>query len=109
VQDPVYFQRDIRVTFQQIGWCNAKTFGQLCEAGRQLFGSVGPAIGQPVNMKPPEEPHSYIFERTDDWSSCCYFYLDRPENNLPPLAAVAERTSGLLASSESVTVGVANP
>ncbi len=24
-----------------------------------------------------------LFEREDDWSSCTYFYLDKPENRLP--------------------------
>jgi hypothetical protein len=35
------------------------------------------------------------FERSDDWSAVAYFYLDRPENGLPPLAPVAERVAGL--------------
>ncbi len=35
------------------------------------------------------------FERSDDWSACAYFYLDRPENGLPPLAPAAERIVGL--------------
>ncbi len=35
------------------------------------------------------------FERTDDYSSCTYFYLDRPENNLPPLDPVSRRVEGL--------------
>jgi len=37
-----------------------------------------------------------LFERQDDWSSCAYFYLDRPENGLPALAPVADRIAGLL-------------
>jgi hypothetical protein len=110
VPDPVYFQRDIRVAFQQIGVCSAKTFGQFREAGLQLVGGGSNPAGEPLDMHPPVDAPSNIFERTDDWSSCCYFYLDRPENNLPPLAAVTERTSGLLASSHSAIVGgVANP
>ena len=36
-----------------------------------------------------------LFERQDDWSSCAWFYLDRPENGLPALAPVAERIAGL--------------
>jgi hypothetical protein len=36
-----------------------------------------------------------LFERADDWSSCVYFYLDRPGGVLPKLAPVAERTAGL--------------
>jgi len=35
------------------------------------------------------------FERSDDWSSTAYFYLDRPENGLPRLAPVGERTAGM--------------
>jgi hypothetical protein len=35
------------------------------------------------------------FERSDDWSSCAYFYLDRPESGLPPLAPVRQRVAGL--------------
>lgn len=31
------------------------------------------------------------FERQHDWSRCAYFYLDRPENNLPALAPVADQ------------------
>jgi hypothetical protein len=34
-------------------------------------------------------------ERSDDWSSCAYYYLDRPENALPRLAAVGEGTAAL--------------
>jgi hypothetical protein len=36
-----------------------------------------------------------LFERRDDWSSTAYFYLDKPENGLPRLAPVAQRTEGL--------------
>jgi hypothetical protein len=35
------------------------------------------------------------FERSDDWSSCAYFYLDRPENNLPRLDPPEKRLAGL--------------
>jgi hypothetical protein len=36
-------------------------------------------------------------EGYDDWSAVAFFYLDSPENALPPLAAVAERTAGMSA------------
>jgi len=35
------------------------------------------------------------FERSDDWSSCVYFYLDKPTNNLSPIDAVEKRVNGL--------------
>jgi hypothetical protein len=39
-------------------------------------------------------PRVNLFERADDYSSCAYFYLDRPENGLG-LAPVAERIRNL--------------
>ena len=35
------------------------------------------------------------FERSDDWSSTVYFYLDRPTNDLPAIDAVGKRIAGL--------------
>lgn len=36
------------------------------------------------------------FELQDDWSSCAYFYLDSPVDNLPPIDPVEKRIEGLL-------------
>jgi len=36
-----------------------------------------------------------LFERSDDWSNCAYFYLDRPENDLGPLPGVETRSATL--------------
>jgi hypothetical protein len=41
-----------------------------------------------------------LFERQDDWSSCAYFHLDQPTNNLPVLADVEDRIVALLGSEE---------
>jgi len=35
------------------------------------------------------------FYRSDDVSAVAYFYLDRPENGLPPLAPVQDRVAAL--------------
>jgi hypothetical protein len=35
------------------------------------------------------------FYRVDDYSATAYFYLDRPESNLPALAPLAGRLKGL--------------
>ena len=40
-------------------------------------------------------PQANLFERADDYSSCAYFYLDRPEGRAEPLPPVAERQRGL--------------
>ena len=54
---------------------------------------------QPVDLSAEALPHgsgTYCnFWRQDDWSGTAYFYLDRPENGLPPVAPVAERVAGL--------------
>jgi hypothetical protein len=44
----------------------------------------------------PQHPKGGVnFYRRDDVSATAYFYLDRPENNLPPLAAANLRLHGL--------------
>lgn len=107
VPDPIYFHRDIRVTFQQIGGAYSRVIHKIRDSGHQLIGSGSslPA-GVPMDMSPPDGAFP-IFERCDDWASCCYFYLDQPENNLPELLPSQERTRGLLAPTVAATVGVA--
>jgi len=104
VPDPIFFHRDIRVTFQQIGGGPVATIHKIGDCGTRLTGIY--PTGEPANMNPSEEVFT-LFERQDDWSSCCYFYLDRPESGLPSLASAAERTSGLLNTATAVTAGVA--
>jgi hypothetical protein len=91
VNDPVYFRQDIRVTLQQIGfiWSNDGTpekplLPPIYAAGEGL---------RELDLK--HLPQLNLFERADDYSSCAYFYLDRPENGLPPLVSVSERQLNL--------------
>jgi len=89
VMDPVYFNKEIRVTIQQIGcWGpESKSFFSYNDTPvinahtgkRQKF---GPGI--------ESTPYGY-FERCDDWSSCAYFYLDSPVNNLPEIDPIEKR------------------
>jgi len=47
---------------------------------------------------PQSDPYDntfFLFERSDDWSSCAYFYLDKATNELPPLESVEARIEGL--------------
>jgi hypothetical protein len=73
---------------QQIGYLTDYSRGGVVRAGRRLLraGATNDSLPLATDGK---------FERSDDWSSCAYFYLDRPEKGLPALAAVAERTAGL--------------
>ena len=91
MNDPVYFQREIRVTLQQIGfiWSNDGTPENPVEP--PIY-SAGPGLRE-LDLK--KLPKANLFERTDDYSSCAYFYLDRPENGLAALAPVADRLRNL--------------
>jgi hypothetical protein len=88
IPDPVYFHKDIRVTIQQIGYLAPHSREAIVKSGRPLY-RAGPGL---VEMDTSKDGK---FERADDWSSCTYFYLDRPENNLPPLDPVGKRIEGL--------------
>lgn len=88
IPDPVYFRQDVRVTMQQIGYLADHSRGALVREGRKL---IRTGAGQ-VEKDMREDGK---FERVDDWSSCAYFYFDKPENNLPKLDAVARRIEGL--------------
>lgn len=88
IPDPVYFYKDVRVTMQQIGYLADHSRGGIIREGRKLIRTGAGQVEKDVR-------EDGKFERVDDWSSCAYFYLDRPENNLPKLDAVARRIEGL--------------
>lgn len=88
IPDPVYFRRDIRVTMQQIGYLADHTRGPITRTGRRLLRTAE----EPVEMDTSQDGR---FERSDDWSSTAYFYLDRPKNGLPQLPSVSQRVAGL--------------
>lgn len=106
VPDPIYFQQNCRVTIQQMGG-----------AGRDLIRNVIKAGGmaKPVSVMTKDgliklfETKDYPdlfddkfpadewtnFYRVDNYSATAYFYLDKPESNLPALAPLAQRLKGL--------------
>jgi len=91
VNDPVYFRQEIRVTLQQIGfmWSNDGT------PEKPLLPPIYRAGDGLKELDLKRMPQVNLFERADDYSSCTYFYLDRPENGLPALAPAADRMRGL--------------
>jgi len=91
VPDPVFFQQDARVTIQQIGCWSPDSLPQMHGTGLQLYHGDG-AIDMPARI---QEKGYGIFERRDDWSSCAWFYLDRPANDLPALLDAPLRWAGL--------------
>ena len=52
--------------------------------------------GQLADLEDPSLPEGWTnYYRSDDVSSVAYFYLDRPESNLPPLAPVNVRVASM--------------
>jgi len=88
VPDPVWLYQEIRGTIQQIGYLNPRWMGLVHQLGTKLY-RAGPGLS---GRGPLEEG---LFERQDDWSSVAYFYLDRPQNGLPPIPSAEDRIRGL--------------
>lgn len=77
IPDPVYFGKDIEVRFQQIGCWEPALKEDLQKRGRVYRAGEGL---QEIDLTASGIADYGLFERQDDWSSCAYFYLDRPEN-----------------------------
>ncbi len=92
--DPVYFRQDLRATIHQIGCWDPVSRKDMHFSGNAYL-ATGPGA-KTLDLSPAGSTSDYgLFERADDWSSCAYFYLDSPTNELPPLDPVAKRTEGL--------------
>ncbi len=88
VVDPIYFYKDWRVTMQQIGYLAPHSRASVIYNNRKL-------IEAGAGHKPLDTTKQGRFERLDDWSSCVYFYLDKPTDDLPPIDSVEKRVAGL--------------
>ncbi len=87
IPDPIFFHESLRVTAQQIGGALTDAVAQLHGLGRHLVrGNQTIDLADALAAK-----RNVLFEREDTWSSCAWFYLNSPENNLPPLADVSQR------------------
>lgn len=105
ISDPVMFETDIRVTIQAMGGNMKKTVIEMLDAGVPLIPVTVQNDSafvrlldspQPVDLKDPKIIDGWTnFFRIDDWSSTAYFYLDKPENELPALANTELRTCKL--------------
>lgn len=88
VMDPVFFDEDLRVTIQQIGCWDTSSHAHMHYGNRELYDTSG----NKLNFAKGSGITEYgLFERSDDWSSCAYFYLDKPENGLPAIDAAESR------------------
>ncbi len=117
LDDPVYFHQDCRVTLQQMGNTSTERVREMLAQGVELQpvwvldvhgGDVlnltgrAPAVhllldrsDLPPFSDPQHPAGGCNFYRRDDVSATAYFYLDRPENDLPALASAEARVEGL--------------
>jgi len=106
VPDPIYFQTDCRVTIQQMGGAGRDLIRAISKAGGKVKPvSVMTTKGLVKLLDAPSYPGLFDdkfpadewvnFYRVDNYSAVAYFYLDKPESNLPALAPLTERLRGI--------------
>lgn len=117
LSDPIVFEKDFRAAIQNLGGAQKPRVLEFIAKGV-------PLIPTSVHCTPPDPTFIKLFEtpvdlsdpnlkgfvnffRQDDLAATSYFYLDRPENGLPPLPPPAIRTAGLDQGKLGVTVGTA--
>jgi len=99
IADPVFFHQDCRVTIQQMGNHTREAILDMMQKGADVkpvwFLDQTGAVAKQGRLL--EEENKYKFEdddfpgtggnfyRSDDVSATAYFYLDKPESNLPEL------------------------
>jgi hypothetical protein len=100
IPDAIYFEKECRLSIQQIGGFVADTVIAMQKRGVPLIpvSLAGPAGFRGLFEKGqenalPKATHSdwLNFYRSDDYAATAYFYLNSPISNLPGLAEVIER------------------
>jgi hypothetical protein len=105
VPDPVWFHRDIEVSLQQIGGARKNIILDLMKKGAPLIPvTIDPGsrnnfqqlLTSGKKLSDPSLPDGHTnYYRSDDVAAVAYFYLDRPERVLPPIAGPAERMAAI--------------
>jgi hypothetical protein len=101
IPDPVFFQKDCRVTIQVMGGdmlpkvreykANGASLIPVSVAGDNTFVKLFDEQ-KPKNLDDKDFPSGWVnFYRQDDVSAIAYFYLDKPTSQLPAIAPVQER------------------
>lgn len=103
--DPIFFTTDLKATIQQIGGNEKSKVLALQKEGVPLIPvtihevpTMHPIYNpqKPADLSDKTLPEGWTnYYRSDDFSATAYFYLDKPENNLPALQSVNIRTAKL--------------
>lgn len=107
IPDPVFFQKDCRVTIQQMGGDRKEAVLKMIKKGIPItpvlvdHGGAGKFMllfdgKHSPDLEQDATPGGYVcYLRRDDISAVAYFYLDSPVDNLPEIASVDERTEDI--------------
>ena len=105
IPDAIYFNKDIKVTIQQIGGWMKEDMKRLHQRGVNFKAITvdGPAgftrlldMEKPPLLTDPAFPEGWVnFYRIDDYSSVSYFYLDKPASSLTSLPSLNVRLKGV--------------
>ena len=105
IPDPVWFQREIEVSMQQMGGARKNIVLGLQKKGAPLIPvTIDPGsrnnfqqlLSNPKPLSDPSLPDGHTnYYRSDDVAAVAYFYLDRPEGVLPAIASPAERMAAI--------------
>ena len=105
ILDAIYFNKDIKVTIQQIGGWMKEDIKRLYQRGVNFKAITvdGPAgftrlldMENPPLLTDPAFPEGWVnFYRIDDYSSVGYFYLDKPASSLSSLPPLNVRLKGV--------------
>ena len=97
IPDPIYFHKDIMVTIQDIGGPgNSDLLETMKKYPGRKFMDTGDGSKYYTREELTANPSaSGYVERTDDYCGTAYWYMDKPENSLPPITDISERIKGL--------------
>src|SRR5688572_549969 len=105
IPDAVYFNKDIKVTIQQIGGWMKEDMKRLLQRGANFKAVTidGPSgffrlldMPNAPQLTDASFPDGWVnFYRVDDYSSVSYFYLDKPGSTLPALPSLDVRTKAV--------------
>lgn len=103
IPDPIHFQREIRVSIQQMGGADKAAVLDMIRRGVEITPvSVHdathwtPLLERDLALDDPSVPNGWTnYFRRDDVCALALFYLDRPANELPRIAPVEKRVEAL--------------
>ncbi len=97
IVDPIYFDKDCRITIQQLGGTSKQNLLEIEKAGANVMPTaLHPSTGAVLLLEEKNkdidwrsddfDPKTFTtFYKEDDYCATAYFYLTTPENNLPEI------------------------